>query len=77
MKIRAGYIYDLSPVPNSSFDPQVPDSNRHIFTVGRRLKIMEIYPGHRLQFRLLRAPDQKQHHCDQRGGVPLTSQRDL
>jgi long-chain fatty acid transport protein len=39
MKIRAGYIYDLTPVPDTSFDPQVPDANRHIFTVGSDLKI--------------------------------------
>lgn len=39
MKIRAGYIYDLTPVPDSSFDPQVPDANRHIFTVGGDLKV--------------------------------------
>ncbi len=39
MKLRAGYIYDLTPVPDSSFEPQVPDSNRHIFTVGQDLKI--------------------------------------
>ena len=39
MKLRAGYIYDLTPVPDSSFEPQVPDSNRHIFTVGQELKI--------------------------------------
>ncbi|MHB9072690.1 MAG: OmpP1/FadL family transporter [Desulfobaccales bacterium] len=40
MKIRAGYIYDLTPVPDSSFDPQVPDANRHIFTVGGDLKVL-------------------------------------
>jgi long-chain fatty acid transport protein len=34
IKLRAGYIYDLSPVPDDTFDPQVPDANRHIFTVG-------------------------------------------
>ncbi len=34
IKLRAGYIYDLTPVPNDTFDPQVPDANRHIFTVG-------------------------------------------
>jgi long-chain fatty acid transport protein len=39
MKVRAGYIYDLTPVPDSSFEPQVPDSNRHVFTVGQDLKI--------------------------------------
>jgi long-chain fatty acid transport protein len=40
MKVRAGYIYDLTPVPDSSFDPQVPDSNRHIFTVGGDIKVL-------------------------------------
>jgi long-chain fatty acid transport protein len=39
MKVRAGYIYDLTPVPDSTFDPQVPDANRHIFTVGGDVKI--------------------------------------
>ena len=45
MKIRAGYIYDLTPVPDSSFDPQVPDANRHIFTVGQDLKIWRFTLG--------------------------------
>ncbi len=40
MKIRAGYIYDLTPVPDSSFDPQVPDANRHIFTAGGDIKVL-------------------------------------
>ena len=30
----AGYIYSESSVPNASFNPIVPDSNRHIFSVG-------------------------------------------
>jgi long-chain fatty acid transport protein len=41
MKIRAGYVYDLTPVPDSTFDPQVPDANRHIFTVGSDLKVFQ------------------------------------
>ncbi|MDO9532951.1 MAG: outer membrane protein transport protein [Deltaproteobacteria bacterium] len=41
MKLRAGYIYDLTPVPDSTFDPQVPDANRHIFTVGSDLKVFQ------------------------------------
>jgi long-chain fatty acid transport protein len=45
MKVRAGYIYDLTPVPDSSFDPQVPDANRHIFTVGGDLKISRFTLG--------------------------------
>ncbi len=45
MKVRAGYIYDLTPVPSSSFDPQVPDANRHIFTVGGDLKVWKFTLG--------------------------------
>jgi long-chain fatty acid transport protein len=50
MKIRAGYIYDLTPVPDSSFDPQVPDANRHIFTVGSDLKIWKFTLGFAYNF---------------------------
>jgi long-chain fatty acid transport protein len=31
---RGGYIYSENTVPNSSFSPTVPDSNRHVFSVG-------------------------------------------
>jgi long-chain fatty acid transport protein len=41
LKIRAGYTFDMTPVPDSTFEPQVPDSNRHIFAVGGDLKIWE------------------------------------
>lgn len=34
MKARLGYIFDMTPVPNSTFDPTIPDANRHIFTLG-------------------------------------------
>ena len=30
----AGYIYSENSVPNGSFNPIVPDSNRHIFSIG-------------------------------------------
>jgi len=39
MTLRAGYIYDMTPVPASTLDPQVPDSNRHLFTLGADLKL--------------------------------------
>ena len=32
--VRGGYIYSENTVPNSSFSPSVPDSNRHVFSVG-------------------------------------------
>ena len=38
IKLRAGYIFDMTPVPDSTFDPQVPDSNRHVFSCGADYK---------------------------------------
>jgi long-chain fatty acid transport protein len=32
--VRGGYIYSENTVPNSTFSPTVPDSNRHIFSIG-------------------------------------------
>ena len=32
--LRAGYIFDESPVPSSTLDPQLPQGNRHIYTAG-------------------------------------------
>jgi long-chain fatty acid transport protein len=33
-KIRAGYQYDQTPVPDHYFETRVPDSNRHGFSIG-------------------------------------------
>jgi long-chain fatty acid transport protein len=32
--VSAGYLYSENSVPNESFNPAVPDSNRHVFAVG-------------------------------------------
>lgn len=32
--IGGGYIFDRTPVPDETFDPTIPDADRHIFTVG-------------------------------------------
>ncbi len=45
MKARIGYIYDQTPVPNSTFDPTVPDANRHIFTLGGDMQISRFTLG--------------------------------
>jgi long-chain fatty acid transport protein len=34
LRASAGYIYSENSVPNESFNPIVPDSDRHIFSVG-------------------------------------------
>ena len=45
VKLRAGYTYDMTPVPGPTFDPQVPDSNRHILAVGGDLKLKRVTLG--------------------------------
>ncbi len=32
--VRAGYIFSTDTVPSSTFSPTVPDSDRHVFSVG-------------------------------------------
>ena len=32
--VRAGYIFSENSVPTSTFSPNLPDSNRHVFSVG-------------------------------------------
>jgi len=34
MRASAGYIYSENSVPNESFNPLVPDSNRHVLSIG-------------------------------------------
>lgn len=72
MKLRAGYIYDLTPVPDDTFDPQLPDANRHIFTAGGDLKIWRLTLGIAYNFILAEG-----HHKNNRimlNGVPLPAQ---
>ncbi|MEI6205932.1 MAG: OmpP1/FadL family transporter [Desulfuromonadales bacterium] len=33
--LRAGYMYDLNPVPDATLGPVLPDSDRHSFSIGQ------------------------------------------
>lgn len=35
--LLAGYLYAANPVPDSTFDPSIPDSDAHLFTLGTDL----------------------------------------
>lgn len=59
MKLRAGYIYDLSPVPDDTFDPQVADANRHIFTVGGDLQLKRFTLGIAYNYLLVESRDKE------------------
>lgn len=36
--INAGYLYGENPVPNSTFEPIIPDADTHLFTLGTDVK---------------------------------------
>jgi long-chain fatty acid transport protein len=72
MKIRAGYIYDLTPVPDDTFDPQVPDADRHIFTVGSDLKIWRLTLG--IAYNYILAESRDKNNRLTFNGVPLPPQ---
>lgn len=69
MKIRAGYTFDMTPVPASTLEPQVPDSNRHIFAVGSELKVWRLTLGLAYNF-ILNEPRDK-NNLFATNGVPL------
>jgi long-chain fatty acid transport protein len=58
MKLRAGYTFDMTPVPASTLEPQVADSNRHIFALGGTTKIRRLTLGIAYNF-ILSAPRSK------------------
>ena len=69
MKLRVGYVYDLTPVPDESFEPQLPDANRHIFAVGSDLKFWRFTLGIAYNFILLE--DRTKVSAIGFNGVPL------
>jgi long-chain fatty acid transport protein len=38
----AGYVYSENSIPNESFNPLIPDSNRHIFSLGIGQKLEQL-----------------------------------
>jgi long-chain fatty acid transport protein len=72
MKIRAGYIFDLTPVPDETFDPQVPDANRHIFTVGSELKVWRFTLG--IAYNYILAEPRTKNNIISINGVPAPLQ---
>ncbi len=43
--INAGYTYDPSPVPDDTFEPSVPDSDGHNFSLGADIRFRNIEVG--------------------------------
>jgi len=74
LKLRAGYIYDLTPVPDDTFDPQVPDANRHIFTVGGDLEYKRVTLG--IAYNYILQESRNKDNAITFNGVPAPLQAD-
>jgi long-chain fatty acid transport protein len=72
MKIRAGYTFDMTPVPASTLEPQIPDSNRHIFALGATTKIWRLTLGIAYNF-LLNTPRSKDNRFAF-NGIPVADE---
>lgn len=72
LKIRAGYTYDLSPVPDSTFDPQIPNADQHIFTVGGTWQIKRFTLG--IAYNYILAEARRKDNLITVNEVPLPAQ---
>jgi long-chain fatty acid transport protein len=72
IKLRAGYTYDLSPIPDETFDPQIPNANQHIFAVGGDVKINRFTLG--LAYSYVLAEDRTKNNMIGFNGVPVPQQ---
>jgi long-chain fatty acid transport protein len=49
-----GYLYGWNPIPDSTFEPTIPDSNTHLFTVGGEARMkdftLSMSYGYQLQY---------------------------
>ncbi|UCH81046.1 MAG: outer membrane protein transport protein [Nitrospiraceae bacterium] len=43
--INAGYTYDPTPVPDDTFEPSVPESDGHIFSLGTDIRFRNVEGG--------------------------------
>lgn len=59
----------MTPVPDSTLEPQVPDSNRHIFAAGSELKVWRLTLAFAYNF-ILNEP-RKKDNLFATNGVPL------
>jgi len=43
--LLAGYLYTQGAVPDSTFDPAIPDANSHYFSIGTDIKLKDVTIG--------------------------------
>lgn len=74
VKLRAGYAYDQSAIPNATFDPQIINANQHIFTLGGDFKVDRFTLG--LAYNYLLGEKRSKANFTTTNGVPAPLQAD-
>ncbi len=69
LKLRAGYTFDMTPVPASTLEPQIPDSHRHILAVGGDAKLGRLTLG--IAYNLILNTPRSKDNRFALNGVPL------
>ncbi len=72
VKLRAGYTYDLSAIPDSTFDPQIINTDQHIFTLGADVNIRRLTLG--LAYNYLLGEKRQKNTTIATNGVPAPLQ---
>jgi long-chain fatty acid transport protein len=72
IKLRVGYTYDLSAIPNATFDPQIVAPTQHIFTCGGEVKLDPFTLG--IAYNYLLGESRSKNNFITTNGVPATLQ---
>lgn len=57
MSLLAGYLYGEDPIPNSTFEPSVPDADSHLFCVGTDMEFNKLKIALSYAYQLLEERD--------------------
>jgi len=68
VSLLAGYLYSENPVPDTTFEPSVPDSDTHLFCVGTEMKFKKFRIAMSYAYQLQEDRDKNNIIGDQEGG---------
>jgi len=69
---RAGYAYDMTPIPSDMIDPSLPDSDKHAFTLGGGYRFRSATID--VAYMFIRSNDRSVNNPLATGGTPFLQQ---
>ncbi len=61
-RLSAGYLFSEESVPSDSFDPSIPDNNRHIFSVGLGQEVPRLHASWDIGYQFIYGPGRSISH---------------